>query len=742
MHGGGAAILFGAGRGHFQIQVAVEARRRRQGQPFQVIGAQRPGAVAIVGTGRQHRALGHAGDGHGERLRAVGVGQRGGDIQRNGAVLAAGHIGDTKRRQVGAIFVDGRRHRGGAAAVGFGGGGGDAQRQVLFGLGRNGQGQPGKLVGGQRPRAVAIVGAGRQERAIGQAVDRDRQGFGAVRIGQGAGDIERIFDLVTGFQVVAGFLAIAPVVALHMAIGHAVVVVAAAGTGTARQHLALAQRHRQRRRVGDRLDGDRNATGRGRGRGAIGRRRLYRQGEVLIAVVGRRDGQAVQLIRVQRPTAVAVVGTRRQGGARRHTSDGDRQGFGAVGVGQRGPDIKGDGAVLVARRIGKVQRRRIGDRLDGDVEAGAGFGQLQVVGGGDGQGEIGVGIFRWGDGQVAKIGQIIARQGPGAVAVIRPRRQQRAGGHAGNGDRGKVAVKVVADARQIDGDGRILGPRHVRQINGDFPGYRHGLIGELQIFDIDQGVGAIGARIVGNGQVAGFRVLGDGVIGEVAREHRRVDTVAAIQHVVAGAAGQQVVAGATIQHVVAGTAFQDVVAAGAVKNVGAFATVECVVAGTAVNRVVTGTTGDKVIAFAAAECVVAGPAINVHAVGEHQLLDPAQGIGAVDAAIVVGHGDVAGGLVDGDGIFAGVTGKDRGVGAAAANQNVVAAGPHQDVVAEGAIDHVIFDAADQNVVAGRADQIFNLGDEIAVDVADAVSTHRDHVDRTTCRDIFAGDGQC
>ena len=78
----------------------------------------------------------------------------------------------------------------------------------------------------------------------------------------------------------------------------------------------------------------------------------------------RRDGEAGELGRGQRPAAVAVVRPGRQGGILRHACDGDREAFRAVEVGEPCRDGEGDRLARVAGGGLRRDERRIGDGVD------------------------------------------------------------------------------------------------------------------------------------------------------------------------------------------------------------------------------------------------------------------------------------------------------------------------------------------------------------------------------------------
>ena len=119
----------------------------------------------------------------------------------------------------------------------------------------------------------------------------------------------------------------------------------------------------QRRRIGNRDDFDVNGLcGGGDGIAAIGfgRRRRYRQGEIIAGIRGGRHGQVGKLIgdgeddvavRVHdignRPRSVAVVGTGRKQCQRGNTGDGDGNLLRTVGVGEVRVDGERNRRVLV-----------------------------------------------------------------------------------------------------------------------------------------------------------------------------------------------------------------------------------------------------------------------------------------------------------------------------------------------------------------------------------------------------------
>src|ERR1051325_4894001 len=130
-----------AGRRHLQAEVDIGVGRGRQRQARQLRRGQSPGAVAVVGAGRQRRARRHVADGDGrDALGAVGVGETRAEVQRNGRVFVAGGRRDGDRRHVGD-----RIHR---------------HRQVGDGAGRSGP--AGGLRAGRRHLQAAVdIGVGR-----------------------------------------------------------------------------------------------------------------------------------------------------------------------------------------------------------------------------------------------------------------------------------------------------------------------------------------------------------------------------------------------------------------------------------------------------------------------------------------------------------------------------------------------------------------------------------------------------
>ena len=157
---GVSTIRLGRGGGDGQSEVGVGVGRRRDLQVGELGRSQGPSAVAVVGAGRERRPVRNARDRDcGDRLRAIGVRQRGADIQRDRRVFIAGGGRNSDRRCVGhAVDGDGQvdlsRGRGGAAL-----GGGCCHLQGEVGVGIRGWRdlQVGQLRGGQGPGAIAVV---------------------------------------------------------------------------------------------------------------------------------------------------------------------------------------------------------------------------------------------------------------------------------------------------------------------------------------------------------------------------------------------------------------------------------------------------------------------------------------------------------------------------------------------------------------------------------------------------------
>ena len=407
-------------------------------QAVQLSHTQSPGTIAIVGAcGQTCTRRDATDDDVFNGFRTIRVGHGGGDIQVDWRIFRATCRGCRQRRRIGI-----RVHRHGNVAV--------DNRRVVFDardvihnchgnaqiersgiIARRRDGQAGELIRRQGPGTVAIVRTGRERCARRHAGDGEARGaFRAIRIAHLRGQIDgdgRVFRARcgTGDRRI-GFIDVRVDRNGNRAVHHSRVVF------NTRDVIHNRHRHTEIERPG--------------------------------VIRRRRDRQAGQLIRRQGPGTVAIVRTGRERCARRHAGDGEAgRAFRAIRVAHLRGQIDGDRRVFRARcgagdrRVGFIDVRvdRNGNRAIDDCTVGRQASGFVDYGHGHAQVERAGVIRRRCDGQP---GQLIRRQGPGAVTVVGARAQRRAGRHTGDGEAGCTfgAIRITNARRQINGDGGIF----------------------------------------------------------------------------------------------------------------------------------------------------------------------------------------------------------------------------------------------------------------------------------------------
>ena len=223
-----------------------------------------------------------------------------------------------------------------------------------------------------------------------------------------------------------------------------------------------------------------------------------------------------------------------------------------------------------------------------------------------------------------------------------------------------VVAQVVLEASAIDvAAAGVAGHEH--------PGRgrkRHGLIGEFDVLDVRQGVGALGAAdrrdvAVGGDGVGRAQAAVDGGVRTATREGAGSAIAVALDLVVAETAGEPVGAFAAEEQVVAIAAGQNIASEVAAQQVTAEAAAEGVVPGVAGDVVVVGIAGEGVGKSAAPDVVTLevgeagarggfqagfriGAEVDVHAAGSFRKGDEDR-IGCAVAAIgAIAHADIEG----------------------------------------------------------------------------------------------------
>ena len=421
-----AEVRLGIGDRNRQVDVAMVAMRRGDGQARQLAFVHLPDAAAEIGTGGQGGTRGHARDGDGrEDFGAVGrvAAVAGHDVERDRVVFLARGVANGQRRRVDDGVGDDveMRVRRRGRAVAFRRGRGDGQVvEVGVAVMRRADGGAAREAGHagrqrQRPGAGgSVIGAARRMGVDGparlDAADLDGQGFGAVGVFQRGVDLQRdraVF--LDHFVDSRNVRRIGYGADMHVDVGRdggGVVGVVEVDVG----RLVV---------FGDRdMNGDVAAVVRGRGHGETGQLRFR-----------------------QVPDAIGgVIGTGRQGHARHVDFDSDvGDALGTVGMVALRVDVDGqrDRVIFAARTAGS-DRGRVDNGIDDDV----------------------------GDAGIA------AQQGAGAVVLV-------------NTDMQAVHVDIAVGRRREAG--RAIIGLTVR--NGDRPGAGGGVVGAARGRGIDRPAG-------------------------------------------------------------------------------------------------------------------------------------------------------------------------------------------------------------------------------------------------------------
>ena len=280
-------VPIGRRHGHIQIKRTGIVISRRDRQTVKVVRAKCPCTIAIVRPGRQGRTIRHTPNR--DRQNFGTVRQASINIQTDRRIFISGCIRHVKPRCIGNT---GNIHRNGftdtCGVVTIGRRHGHIQiKRTGIVIGWRDR-QAVKILRAKCPRTIAVIRPGRQGRSIRNTPNRDRQNFGTVR--QASINIQtdrRIF--------ISGCI-----------------------------------RHVKARRIGNTFHIHRDGFADTCCVIPIGRRHGHIQVKRTGIVIGRRDRQAVKVVRAKCPRTIAIIRPGRQGRTIRHATNRDRQYLGRI----------------------------------------------------------------------------------------------------------------------------------------------------------------------------------------------------------------------------------------------------------------------------------------------------------------------------------------------------------------------------------------------------------------------------